>query len=250
MRTYFGTLLLVLLASVSYAQKRKVKTTYYDESWIKAKNKSYATYYRESYSERDTLFATDFYLNGTKQMVGQFADSKGEVKVGFFVFYLENGSTKSEGNFANNKREGSWKYYHPNGMVSAMVEYKGDTIIKADEFNENGVQLNENDTLTFVDKLPEFSSNPEDLYKFLSKRLQYPNWAKENNIEGKVIIRFVVDKNGDVVDVQLIKSAHPTLDAEALRVVKSMSGWMPGTHAGKLVCVRYTLPIIFKLSNY
>lgn len=250
MKKCLWTVLLVLLVSVSFAQKSKLTITYYDETWMKVKNKKYATFYQESYTERDTLFVTDFYLDGNKQMVGQFSDRKEEVKVGFFVFYAKNGSKESEGNFANNKREGGWKYYHPNGTVSALVEYRSDSIIKAEEFNENGVQLNENDTLNFADNLPKFSNDPEDLYKFISKKIQYPTWAKRLNIDGKVVIRFVVDKNVDIVDVQLIKSAHPTLDEEALRVVKSMPSWFPGTHEGKPVCIRYTLPILFKLGPY
>lgn len=100
---------------------------------------------------------------------------------------------------------------------------------------------------TFVEQMPEFPGGQSALLAYLQKNIRYPNDAREQGIQGKVFLSFVVDEAGRVKDVDVKKGVHPSLDKEALRVVKAMPLWKPGKHEGKPVAVRFTLPISFKL---
>lgn len=95
--------------------------------------------------------------------------------------------------------------------------------------------------------MPEFIGGPDALDEFLKKNIKYPAEAKEKGIQGKVYVQFVVEKDGTVTNVTVRRSANALLDAEAVRVVKLMPAWKPGTNRGKKVRVRYTLPVSFTL---
>ena len=84
---------------------------------------------------------------------------------------------------------------------------------------------------------------------YLARNIRYPANAKNDLIEGRVILQFIVDKKGRLSDIKVVKSVEPYLDAEAVRVVKSMPRWNPGMQNGKAVKVRYTLPVTFRLEN-
>ena len=87
-----------------------------------------------------------------------------------------------------------------------------------------------------------------NLNEFLTENIQYPKHLREQNIEGRVLVRFVVDIDGYVIDVESISpEAHKDLQREAMRVVSEMPKWKPGMQGGKPVMVYYTLPIAFKL---
>ena len=109
---------------------------------------------------------------------------------------------------------------------------------------------NEQDTTIYivVQKEPEFPGGTEALFKFLSKKVKYPEDARRKGIEGRTICQFVVDTNGEICHVEVIRSSgNKSLDAEAVRVMKSMPKWTPGIHKGKAVRVKYTVPVNFKL---
>ena len=100
-----------------------------------------------------------------------------------------------------------------------------------------------------VDKMPSFPGGLEELYKWIDNNVQYPAVAWENGIEGRVILKFIVEKDGSLSDSTVIHSVHPMVDREALRLVGQMPKWNPGKRAGIPVRVRYCLPIKFKLGE-
>ena len=99
-----------------------------------------------------------------------------------------------------------------------------------------------------VESMPEFPGGQQALFKYLSENVKYPVIAQENGIQGRVICQFVVNKYGSIVDVEVVRSGgDPSLDKEAIRVIKSMPKWKPGKQRGKAVRVKYTVPVNFKL---
>ncbi len=99
-----------------------------------------------------------------------------------------------------------------------------------------------------VEKMPEFPGGQQALFKYLSENVKYPVIAQENGIQGRVICQFVVNKDGKIVDVEVVRSGgDPSLDKEAVRVIKSMPNWKPGQQRGKAVRVKYTVPVNFRL---
>lgn len=100
-----------------------------------------------------------------------------------------------------------------------------------------------------VDEMPSFPGGLEELYKWIDNNVQYPAVARENGIEGRVILKFIVEKDGSLSDSTVIHSVHPMVDREALRLVGQMPKWNPGKRAGIPVRVRYCLPIKFKIGE-
>ena len=98
-----------------------------------------------------------------------------------------------------------------------------------------------------VEQMPQFPGGPNALFEYLSKNIKYPVVAEENGIQGRVIVTFVVERDGSITDVKVAKSVDPSLDKEAMRVVKSMPHWIPGKQNGSAVRVKYTVPVTFKL---
>ena len=98
-----------------------------------------------------------------------------------------------------------------------------------------------------VEEMPEFPGGMAECLKFLGKNIKYPTISQENGVQGKVIVQFVVNKDGSIVDPVVVRSVDPYLDKEALRVIKTMPKWKPGKQRGKAVRVKYTVPVTFKL---
>ena len=99
-----------------------------------------------------------------------------------------------------------------------------------------------------VESMPEFPGGQQALFKYLSENVKYPVIAQENGIQGRVICQFVVNRDGSIVDVEVVRSGgDASLDKEAVRVIKSMPKWKPGKQRGKAVRVKYTVPVNFKL---
>lgn len=97
------------------------------------------------------------------------------------------------------------------------------------------------------DKWPDFPGGQKKLFKWLSANIKYPKEAQANKEQGRVIVRFVIDKDGKVTDAKVVRSISPSLNKEALRLIEAMPRWKPGEKDGQPVAVRFTLPITFRL---
>ena len=98
-----------------------------------------------------------------------------------------------------------------------------------------------------VEKMPEFPGGIKELMSFLSKNIKYPASAMAKNVQGRVIVQFVVEKDGTPTEFKVMRSVDPALDAEALRVMQEMPKWKPGMQRGQVVRVKYTVPVTFRL---
>ena len=98
-----------------------------------------------------------------------------------------------------------------------------------------------------VEQMPEFPGGQQELMNFLMKNMKYPKEATDKGTQGRVIVQFVVDKDGSVVEPKVVKSVSPELDQVALRVVKMMPKWQPGKQNGEIVRVKYVIPVSFRL---
>ena len=105
----------------------------------------------------------------------------------------------------------------------------------------------EEDVFMVVEDGPEYPGGTEALLAFLKANINYPKSCKDEKIQGRVIVSFVVEKDGTVTSAQVVKGVHPEMDAEALRVIGTMPAWKPGKQRGKEVRVKFTVPVNFKL---
>lgn len=108
-------------------------------------------------------------------------------------------------------------------------------------------EVEEQQIFQVVEEMPEFPGGMGECLKFLAKNIKYPTIAQENGVQGRVIVQFVVNQDGSIVDPVVVRSVDPYLDKEALRVIKMMPKWKPGKQRGKAVRVKYTVPVTFKL---
>ena len=101
--------------------------------------------------------------------------------------------------------------------------------------------------VAFTDSKPVFPGNEDALYAWLKQNQIYPAEAAEEWVQGRVVVEFVVERDGSISNVKVVRSRHPALDAEAVRLIQSMPRWTPGTYNGDTVRTTYTLPVTFKL---
>lgn len=116
------------------------------------------------------------------------------------------------------------------------------SVVEEEEEEESAQQI-----FTVVEKQPEFPGGTAELFKYLSKAIKYPVIAQENGIQGRVVCSFVVNRDGSIVDIQVMRGVDPSLDKEAIRVISEMPKWKPGEQRGKPVRVRFILPVQFRL---
>ena len=138
-----------------------------------------------------------------------------------------------------------------NGTVLQVVEQEK-TVAKEVTAVEEKAPVKETpsgDVFDVVETMPQFPGGAPELFNYLAKNIRYPKDAMEANVQGRVIVTFVVGKDGSINDARVVKSVDPQLDAEALRVISSMPNWTPGTQSGKAVNVKYTVPISFRLEG-
>ena len=119
-------------------------------------------------------------------------------------------------------------------------------------FENEGIQRNDTTYVTdkvyqVVEKMPEFPGGKQRLLDWLKTNIQYPAEAREKGVEGRIIIQFVINKNGKAVEPLIVQSLDPILDKEAIRLINSMPQWKPGEEKGEPVRVRFTMPINFRL---
>ena len=98
-----------------------------------------------------------------------------------------------------------------------------------------------------VEKMPEYPGGQAALFEYLSKNVKYPADAEKKKIEGRVLVTFVVNTDGSITDIEVVRKTFPSLDAEAVRVISGMPKWKPGEQKGKKVRVKYTVPLNFRL---
>jgi periplasmic protein TonB len=127
-------------------------------------------------------------------------------------------------------------------FVFAQTDTTGDAVFKVEKPSIDSALI-----FTFVEQQPEYPGGNGEMLKFIQRNLRYPQMEQDNKIAGMVLLRFIVEADGSVSNVTVIRGASPGLNKEAVRVVKLLGGFAPGRQQGKPVRVYYNLPIEFKL---
>lgn len=230
---------------------------------------------------------TDYYTStGKIKSTGRYLSLDSESKTGTFEEYYASGNISSKGLYKDNHREGHWEYYYdttgnplwyeftyaegyeegmlksyyPSGKIkreeqhhsiAETVEYgprkarhtsvfRRDSIFSGKCFDEGGQPI----------KFSRFETMPKaryDINSSLAKHIRYPDLARENNIEGRVVVRFRVDEQGDLQDITIMKGVSENINREAINAVKAMHNWTPAIRDDKPTSMDFTLPITFKL---
>ena len=129
-------------------------------------------------------------------------------------------------------------------IIMALMAVFGLTTVSA---QKTVVAQKNQKVFDIVEQMPEYPGGQAALFEYLSKNIKYPADAEKKKVEGKVFVTFVVDTDGKITDVSLMRKVFPSLDAEAIRVISAMPNWIPGKQKGQVVRVKYTVPIMFRL---
>ncbi len=169
----------------------------------------------------------------------KFLDSLGSGKVA--ITYV-NGN-KIAGEYKNGNKDSIWTEYDAKIQMNYQEEYSNGKFISG-EFTEASGKKG---SYKMLEQLPEFKGGMQGLARYLSSSLKYPSEAKANGEQGRVMLNFIVNTDGRLEKIKVVRSVSSSLDEEAIRVVSNSPKWQPGLQKGQPVKVSYTLPIAFKL---
>lgn len=257
-----STLLLVCFSALAQ------DTTWYDRDWKIISSSADARFFRTTHKTDSGWLVTDHYRNGQAQMTGRYSDDSLKVAQGTFKWFFEdgtiyhsltysdnkingleqefyeNGNLKLKGISVDKHKEGEWTAYFPSGKPAGKAMYHNDKRVSQILYHENGSR-NTKDTILYRDS--DYPGGPSRYLYFLNKNLRYPDSAVIHEIQGTVVVRIHLSKEGKVSHLQIERSVDPYLDAEALRVMKLMADWEPAIVAGVPVESYQLQPVIFKL---
>lgn len=233
---------LFLFVKVSFAQHDVLDTIWFDTEW-KEISKKYANYYRTVKKTDKGFLISDYYLNGNVQMITEASQINPLIKNGKCTYYYKNLIKGSCGSYKNGKKDGVWIEYFNNGKDSSVISFLEDGT------KNYIIKSKYEDIFTVVEYMPEFPGGPEGMKKFIQGNLIYPKEAEQKKWAGKTYLKFIINELGVVTDPVVLKSSgYPILDDEALRVIRLMPKWKPGTQNGKNVSVYFNLPLNFSLN--
>lgn len=243
--------------------------SYYENGRIKEKGRYkdglpigyFLSWYSEGKPQKtlqyvDSLRSLRPFLINYWDTVGRQLVSNGEGFCGCYEILYGKKILNENGRVTNGRRDSVWNGYvegvhsftevYQEGKFSSGVRY--DLGKETPYENElSGPAYDDNQVYTIVEQQPVFPGGYEAMIEFFKKNIRYPRAARNNGIEGRVFVGFVVNKNGSIGGSTVVKGVHPLLDEEALRVIGLMPDWRPGVQGGKAVNVRFIAPIIFKL---
>jgi TonB family protein len=269
------TLVLIFFNFVHIARaQQQPNVTYFDHDWKKVNAPMIPAYYRETVERNDTFRVHDFFISGALQMTGAFLDPACVIREGCFTYYTQQGVKKAEEQYKNGLREGVCRYWTETGELSKTANYIHDTLNGAEiayypngkerfliiydmgvarsskAWNQMGELVESKDSIIikeYAESMPTFPGGNEAMIEFLQQEMVYPKAARKKGIEGRVVLQFVINIDGWITNIEVVRSVEKSLDDEARRVISLMPQWTPGTQNGKPVYVKFTLPIVFKL---
>ncbi|MEI6347773.1 MAG: TonB family protein [Bacteroidota bacterium] len=256
---------IVFPIKVYFSDEAELGSTFYNASWNHT-SEEFCTFYR-IIKKNNNKFVVEYYDNKALRIeIGEFSTLSPPIKNGQFMIYYETGAIKSRCNFVNNNIQGEGIEYHKNGTPQEIsnfelnlkhgisTEFMDDSTLVVTRTYDKGKLIKEKfpfreiqekgkfDSDIYVDTnviLPHFPNGENSMTSFIDKNLIYPIEAKKNGIAGEVITQFVVEIDGTLSNIKVIKSIHPLLDKEAIRIIKLMPKWVPAKKRGKPIRLKY-----------
>jgi TonB family protein len=147
----------------------------------------------------------------------------------------------------SNYKERALTFDVTEGQTATIMESLEKTVVEPLHADGTSGNTTTEEAFMVVEQMPEFPGGMAKLMEYLSQNVRYPALAMQQRVQGRVVVEFVVNKDGSISEESILRSVHPLLNEEALRVVKNMPKWSPGMQRGKAVRVRYTVPVLFRL---
>lgn len=261
------TLTILSLLLGGYTAVAQLKDTIYLNRHWRDTTADQASYYRIRTRQGAGWQVSDYFRNGNTQMTGVYSDDSCKVRQGEFVWFDSTGLASHKcsfrdgkedgketfnwpggkiwmtGSYKNGRREGQWLGYYASGQLAGDVMYEDDKQVSGTFYNADG---SKNRKIKEFIRESEYPGGAAQWARFLNKTFRYPDKAVKNNIQGTVIVQFIVDEEGNPVNIEVSRSVHPLLDAEAVRVIAQSKNWEPAIYGGMLVKSYKKQPITFR----
>ena len=243
---HLKTSLIVLNAMLFFALGGRAQRIFYDKGGqAVGPDEAYARYVDLEKKENGWYYVKEYGANDTLRSEGLYSvyEEKDKKKEGQHFHYFSDGGLWYTDEYTSGQRDKELKSYYKSGALKRIERFS--------EFKSQGGECFEEDgkpkTFSSFESIPQYPGGEEGLIRYLIGAIQYPALARENDITGTVVVQFVVNRDGTVSDVQVVKDIGGGCGAEAARVVLAMPDWVPGYLDDKPVRVRYTLPVRFNL---
>ena len=263
------TLPVICCFITAYSFSQDTLVLYYDAKGHET-TADQSMYTRKKFKNAIGWGVMDYYKSGVINMKGSYTDDSCKKRQGEFFYYDEKGNTlyninftanvldgpynsfyangkkHTEGFYKSGKIDGEWTGYYESGKPAAKAHYENDKQKSAVFYNEDG-STNRNNNIFYREA--SYPGGPPALRGFLESELRYPNKALKNEIQGKVIVEFTVEKDGSITGATVVESVEETLDKEAIRVIKRMPKWEPAIVGGILTAQKMRQPVVFALQK-
>ncbi len=221
-----NALFLLFFGIVFTSKAQKIDTVYFNANWEKTNNLNY-DYYRIAVKENNLFYVKDYYRSNQLQMKGVFKSLDIEIKHGDFVWYFPNGRVEQKSYFENNIQKRT-KIWNASGKLINM----NGSAFAADTYIHGSYEVK--------DTKPVFPAGEIEMNKFIQDNLKYPKEIADQKISGSVILKFTIEINGEITNIKIKRKLHPSLDNEAIRVLKIMPKWQPAVSNNHYVRMQVT----------
>ena len=239
---YFLTLIFFASALNSFGQD----TTFYNNDFGEVSAMNEATYYEvviRDPADTNRAQMKSYDVSGQLKSEENYSDYPKKKRDGKFRSWYESGQLHTVIDYKNGFMFGQILTYWENGQPKRIDNYYDGKFVDGKCLTSTGA-----DTVHFAyEIMPQYPGGIDALWKYLSHEIRYPRQSKLDGITGRVVVGFVVDADGTISNVKIVRSVADDLDQESIRVVKSMRPWEPGMQDGKRVRVQFNLPISFDL---
>lgn len=252
-----------MFSSYSFSQEKPGDEFYVlDANW-RGTTIEKAIYFCRLRKIDDTTYRWDNYnMYGPLVKVETFKNKQGDTAHGYFAFFYPNGWIDSSGHYFNGLAQGTWTFFNNSGKIIMEKTYDKGILIKTrdilkeqeeakakekEEEKTKAKSKKDDSSFVKVEVESEFKGSIKAWQRFLEQNLKYPERAIKSNIQGDVVVTFIIDKDGSVIAPGILRSVEYSLDEEALRIIEKSNKWTPAVQDGKVVRSLKKQPIYFRL---
>ncbi len=239
------TFILIFISFSALGQQSKTDTTYYQGLEVINDKNNFTTFEICEIDKKGRRNGLCERFSKAGKLVESSNYKKG-LKNGAYVRYSPLQTALIKGQYINELMEGAWLTFDIKGNLNTLEIYENDKLLSAREIDIKAISKTDETGVNVVEKKPEFPGGQNSWNKFLAQNMEYPTEAKRSGIQGTVLVKFIVSREGKIILPLIIESPHPSFNEEVLRILNLSSDWIPATRKGEAVDAEMQLKLNFR----